>query len=41
MKGLSENRIYENIKLTVDRDKQKVYATINFVMVETYWNIGK
>ena len=41
MNGLSENSIYENIKLSVEQAKQKVYATVNFVMVETYWNIGK
>ena len=41
MNGLSENSIYENIKLTVVQAQQKVYATVNFVMVETYWNIGK
>ncbi len=39
--GLSENSIYEIIKLTVEKAQQKVYATVNFVMVETYWNIGK
>lgn len=41
MNGLSENSIYENIKLSVEQAQQKVYATVNFVMVETYWNIGK
>jgi len=41
MSGLSENSIYENIKLSVEQAQQKVYATVNFVMVETYWNIGK
>lgn len=41
MSYLSENSIYENIKLTVEQARQKVYATVNFMMVETYWNIGK
>lgn len=38
---LSESSVYENIRLTVTEAQQKVYATVNFVMVETYWNIGK
>ena len=41
MNDLSENSIYENIKLTVVQAQEKVYSTVNFVMVETYWNIGK
>lgn len=41
MQYLSENTVYENIRLTVAEAQQKVYAAVNFVMVETYWNIGK
>lgn len=41
MTNLSEMNIYENIRTTVTEAKKKVYATVNFVMVETYWNIGK
>ena len=41
MNYLSENNIYENIRHTVAEAQKKVYATVNFVMVETYWNIGK
>ena len=41
MKYLVESKIYENIKLTLEEAQQKVYSTVNFVMVETYWNIGK
>ncbi len=41
MNYLSENNIYENIRHTVTEAQQKVYSTVNFVMVETYWNIGK
>lgn len=37
----SEINIYENIRTTVSEAKKKVYSTVNFVMVETYWNIGK
>ena len=36
-----ENDVYENIRLTVTEAQKKVYSTVNFVMVETYWNIGK
>ncbi len=41
MEYLVESKIYEKIKLTLEEAQQKVYATVNFVMVETYWNIGK
>ncbi len=41
MEYLVENKIYENIKLTLKEAQQKVYVNVNFVMVETYWNIGK
>lgn len=41
MDYLSENNIYENIRHTVEEAQQKVYSTVNLVMVETYWNIGK
>jgi len=38
---LDESSIYENIRATVTEAQKKVYSTVNFVMVETYWNIGK
>src|SRR5665648_257008 len=41
MTNLSEINIYENIRTTVTEAQKKVYSTVNFVMVETYWNIGK
>lgn len=41
MNDLSENSIYESIRNTVSQAQQKVYSTVNAVMVETYWNIGK
>jgi len=41
MEYLAESKIYENIKLTLKKAQQKVYYTVNFVMVETYWDIGK
>ncbi|MBR0597486.1 PDDEXK nuclease domain-containing protein [Sinanaerobacter chloroacetimidivorans] len=41
MTHVLENDVYENIRLTVTEAQKKVYSTVNFVMVETYWNIGK
>lgn len=41
MNYLAESKIYENIKFTLEQAQQKVYSTVNFVMVETYWSIGK
>ena len=41
MNFLDESSIYENIRATVTEAQKKVYSTVNFVMVETYWNIGK
>ena len=41
MFNLSEMNIYENIRYTVQEAQKKVYSTVNFVMVETYWDIGK
>ena len=41
MDYLSEIDIYQNIKETVCNAQKKVYTTVNIVMVETYWLIGK
>lgn len=41
MDYLTENNVYENIRSEVEKARQKVYAALNFAMVETYWNIGK
>jgi predicted nuclease of restriction endonuclease-like (RecB) superfamily len=41
MNHISENNLYKSIRNTVTEAQQKVYATVNFVMVETYWKIGK
>lgn len=35
------DNIYENIRTTIAEAQKKLYATVNFVMAETYWNIGK
>jgi len=41
MSYFAETSIYEKIRTTVAEAQKKVYTTVNFVMVETYWNIGK
>lgn len=41
MNSLADKNIYENIRMTVAEAQSKVYSTVNFVMVQTYWNIGK
>lgn len=41
MTSLVDKSIYENIRMTVAEAQNKIYSTVNFVMVETYWNIGK
>ena len=41
MNSLVDNNIYENIRMTVAEAQSKVYSTVNYVMVQTYWNIGK
>lgn len=38
---LINNSFYENIKNTLIEARQKAYSSINFYMVEAYWNIGK
>lgn len=41
MEQLVNTKLYEDIRITVAEAQKKVYATVNFVMVETYWNIGR
>lgn len=41
MSNMLENSLYEIIRNTVTEAQRKVYATVNVVMVETYWNVGK
>jgi len=35
------NDFYQNIKTLLSEARNKTYRAINFLMVETYWNIGK
>lgn len=41
MDRIIDKNIYESIRVAVAEAQKKVYTTVNFVMVETYWNIGK
>lgn len=41
MNSLVDKHIYENIRMTVAEAQSKIYSTVNFVMVQTYWSIGK
>ena len=41
MTCFSEHMLYESIRNTVVNAQQQVYSTVNSVMVETYWNVGK
>jgi predicted nuclease of restriction endonuclease-like (RecB) superfamily len=41
MDSLVDKSIYENIRMAVAEAQNKIYSTVNFVMVETYWNVGK
>ncbi len=34
-------KFYNEIKNILNIARNKVYKTANFIMVETYWNIGK
>ena len=36
-----DDRLYEEIKLTLVEAREKAYASVNFYMVEAYWNIGR
>ncbi|MCP5108385.1 MAG: DUF1016 domain-containing protein [bacterium] len=34
-------KLYENIRRIIEQARKKVYRTVNFAMVEAYWNIGR
>lgn len=41
MSNLNEIVIYENIRNTLIEAKNKAYSSVNFFMVEAYWNVGR
>jgi predicted nuclease of restriction endonuclease-like (RecB) superfamily len=38
---LFDKKLYSQIKNILESARMKVYSTVNFAMVEAYWNIGK
>jgi len=41
MELLIRNQFYDNVKQLLSDARNRTFRAINFVMVETYWNIGK
>jgi predicted nuclease of restriction endonuclease-like (RecB) superfamily len=41
MGDMIDTTLYQSIKNILDIARAKVYSTLNFVMVEAYWNIGR
>ncbi|MEL7597242.1 MAG: DUF1016 N-terminal domain-containing protein, partial [Clostridiaceae bacterium] len=35
------SEVYNSIKQTLDEARSKVYSSVNFYMVQAYWNIGR
>lgn len=40
-KALSRSRLYEDIRNIIAAARHKAYKSVNFVMVEAYWNVGR
>ena len=40
-KGIIANKIYNEIKTILEKAKESVYKSVNFSMVNAYWNIGR
>ncbi len=40
-KQLESNECYQKIKELLEESRNKIYQQVNFVMVHTYWNVGK
>lgn len=40
-KEIISTNLYEDIKKILTEARNNVYKTVNFVMVEAYWNIGR
>ena len=39
--GQLENNIYQSIRVTLTKAREKVYTAVNFAIVEAYWDIGR
>ena len=35
------NNFYQDIKMILQTARDNAYKSVNFIMVEAYWNIGK
>ncbi|GAB4350362.1 MAG: PDDEXK nuclease domain-containing protein [Flammeovirgaceae bacterium] len=40
-KKVVSNNLYSDIKIILEQARERSYRTINFLMVEAYWNIGR
>jgi len=38
---INEGNIYSDIKGIISKARQKAHGSVNFIMVEAYWNVGK
>ena len=39
--GKENNDFYQDIKIILQTARDNAYKSVNFIMVEAYWNIGK
>jgi hypothetical protein len=39
--SISDSKVYQNIRDTLEKARTKAYSAINFAMVEAYWEIGR
>ncbi|MCT4594298.1 MAG: hypothetical protein N4A57_08530 [Anaeromicrobium sp.] len=39
--SFKNDNLYDNIKTTLSRAREKVSKAVNFAIVDAYWNIGR
>ncbi|GAA0179449.1 PDDEXK nuclease domain-containing protein [Clostridium sediminicola] len=39
--NIKDENLYDNIKTTLSRAREKAYKAVNFAIVDAYWNIGR
>lgn len=37
----SEEKFYSNVRTVIQEARAKAYRSVNFIMVEAYWNVGR
>lgn len=37
----TQDSFYEDIKFILQKARDTAYKSVNFIMVEAYWNVGK